>query len=86
MLNREVVNMKAAGVELKKIEKACSYIYEYLNEEGFTLLEIKYLISSMRLVAADVVQKDPLRKIGEFSYSSSIDSLFSSEAASNTTS
>lgn len=86
MTNRELIRMKAEGIEVKKIEKACSDVFEYLDREGFSLLEIKYLISSMGLILADVVQNDPLRKIEEFNYSSSVACLFSSKAASNTTS
>lgn len=83
-MDRHLVRMRADGIDAKKIKKACDYIFKHLSEEEFCLLEIEHLMTSMGLIVSDMVKDDPLRKIADFSYSSSVDSVFSCEAASNT--
>ena len=83
-MNRHLVRIKVDGIDAKKIKKACDYIFRYLSEEEFCLLEIKHLMTSMGLIVSDMVKDDSLRKIAEFGYSSSVDSVFSCKVASNT--
>ncbi len=85
-MNRQLMRMKADGIEPDKIKRACDYIFEYFEKEEFYLLEIEYLMNSMGLIMADIVKDDPLRKVKEFNYSSSADRLFSCKADSSTTS
>lgn len=85
MTERQLRNMKLAEVDLDKIRQGCENFFKYLDENGFSLLETKYLISSMGLIVEDMVN-NPLRKIAEFNYSSSVGNAFSRSAASNTTS
>lgn len=67
-----------------KIKQECEFIFKHLAEKDFSLLEIKYVMSSMGLVMSDIVEKDPLRKIVDFNYFSSVDHVFSLTAASKT--
>ena len=83
-MDREFIRMKAEGINTNKIRSACDYIFDYLNKERFSLLETEHLISSMGLIVNDMVKNDPLRKLEDFSYSASAESLFSFVAASNT--
>lgn len=83
-MNRHSARIKADGLDPDKIKKACDFIFSHLNEEEFCLLEIQHLMTSMGLIVSDMVKDDPLRKIAEFGYSSSVDSVFSCKVASNT--
>ncbi len=85
-MNRQCISMKSDGVEPSKIKRACEYIFEYLAKEEFTLIETKYLMSSMGHIMCDMVKDDPLRKIAEFNYLSSVTNSLSCCASSNTTS
>ncbi len=82
MLERQIVRMKMNGVDPDKIKNANTFIFEYLCKEGFSLLEVEYLMSSMGCVMQELVKDDPLRKVAEFDYSSSVDHSFSCKAAS----
>ena len=82
--NRQIARMKRNGVDPDKIKNANTFIFEYLCKEGFSLLEVEYLMSSMGCVMQELVKDDPLRKVAEFDYSSSVDHSFSCKAASNT--
>ena len=84
MLARQIVRMKMNGVDPNKIKNANTFIFEYLCKEGFSLLEVEYLMSSMGCVMQELVKDDPLRNVAEFDYSSSVDHSFSCKAASNT--
>lgn len=84
LTERQFRNAKAEGMDLDKIQRGCEYMFRYLDKNGFSLLETKYLISSMSCIARDITRNDPLRKIADFDYSSSVDSAFSLTAASNT--
>lgn len=86
MTERQLRDIKAAGVDLDKVRQGCENLFKYLDENEFSLMETKYLISSMGLIVEDIVKIDPLRKIAEFNYSSSVGNAFSCSAASNTTS
>lgn len=68
-MNRQLMRMKADGIEPDKIKRACDYIFEYFEKEEFYLLEIEYLMNSMGLIMTDIVKDDPLRKVKEFNYS-----------------
>ena len=79
-MNRQIANMLVDGVKPEKISKACDYIFEYLNIEEFSSVETEHLISSMRYIISKMQERDPLRKLSGFDYSSSADALFASEA------
>jgi hypothetical protein len=83
-INRHSLRIKADGFDPNKIKKACDFIFRYLSEEEFCLLEMEHVMSSMGLILSDMLKDDPLRKIAEFGYSSSVDSVFSCKVASNT--
>ena len=83
-MNRHIIHMKQNGVNPYKIAQAANYVFDYLDKEKFNLKEIEYLFSSMGVVMSNMTKKDPLRKVNEFNYSSCIEELFSSIAASNT--
>lgn len=76
--------MKSNGIAPEKIKKGCEYIFQYLDQEGFTLKETNTLLSSMGNVINRMTEKDPLRKIGDFDYSDSIEISFPSKADSKT--
>lgn len=82
MTEREIRQMKAEGIEPQKIKNGCCYIFSYLEQEGFSLKETDRLISSMKNIIDKITEKDPLRKIVEFDYFSSIEDSFPSIAAS----
>lgn len=79
---RRVIQMKENGIEPEKIKKACEYIFHYLDQENFNLSETNYLISSMGNIISRMTEKDPLRKVGRFDYSSSIEDSFPATADS----
>lgn len=81
---RTILQMKSNGIAPEKIKKGCEYIFQYLNQEEFTLKETKSLISSMENVIGRLTENDPLRKIGNFNYSDSIEASFPSMADSKT--
>lgn len=81
---RSLRQMKSNGIAPKKIKKACDYIFRYLEQEDFNLRETEHLISSMGNVISRMTQNDPLRKIGGFNYSSSIEDSFPVIADSKT--
>lgn len=84
MTERQFRNAKEEGMDLSKIQRGCEHILKYLDKNDFSLLETKYLLFSMGLITRDITKNDPLRKIAEFDYSSSVGSAFSRTAASNT--
>ena len=84
MTERQFRNAKEEGMYLSKIQRGCEHILKYLDKNDFSLLETKYLLFSMGLITRDITKNDPLRKIAEFDYSSSVGSAFSRTAASNT--
>ena len=86
MTDRQLRNMKTAGVDVDKVRQGCEFLFKYLDERSFSLLETEYLMSSMGLIVEDIVKNDPLRKITEFDYSSSVGNTFSCNASSNTVS
>lgn len=76
--------MRVDGVDPEKIKQGLDYIFDYLKENKFSLLETKHLISSTGIITGKLTVKDPLRKVEEFDYLSCIESSFPSKAASNT--
>lgn len=72
------------SVDKEKIRKAEQHIFEYLDKEGFNLIETQYLLSSMGNILNNMKKNDPLRKIKNFDYSSSIEEVLTSNAISNT--
>lgn len=77
MTERQRRQAKAKGIDLNKVQRGCEHIFKYLDTNEFSLLEIKYLMSSMGLVMEDIIKSDPLRKIADFDYSSSVGNVFS---------
>ncbi len=84
MTKRVISHMKSQGIVPEKIKRGCDYIFKYLEQEEFSLKEVNCLISSMGSVIYKMTEKDPLRKIGDFDYSDSIESSFPSMADSKT--
>lgn len=84
MTERQFRYAKTKGLDLEKIQQGCEYIFKYLDENSFSLLETEHLISSMEHIITDITKNDPLRKIAEFDYSSFVGSAFSRTASSKT--
>lgn len=84
MTERQFRYAKTEGLDLEKIQQGCEHIFKYLDENSFSLLETKHLISSMNHIVTDITKIDPLRKIAEFDYSSSVGSAFLRTASSKT--
>lgn len=82
MTERQFRYAKEEEVDLNKIQQGCEYIFTYLDKNGFSLLETRYLISSMGHILKDITRDDPLRRIAEFNYSASVGSAFSRTASS----
>ncbi len=61
------------SIDADKIEKGCRHIFSYMDREGFTLAEMCRLIVSMRDIKDRMIKVSPLKHIGEFNYSESID-------------
>ena len=86
MTERRIMQLKADGIDVKKVKRACEHIFAYIEQESFSLKETKELVSSMGIVARNMTKNDPSRKVGDFDYSSSIEDLFPFNAASKATS
>ncbi len=76
-------SLNEGEIDINKVRQGCEFIFRYFDESGFSLLELNYLMASMDLILDDITRKDPLRKIAEFNYSSSVGNVFSCTAASN---
>lgn len=77
MTERQRRQAKEEGINLDKVQRGCEHIFRYLDEKGFSLLEAKYLMSSIGIIMDDITKFDPLRKIARFDYSSSVSNVFS---------
>lgn len=56
LTEQQAKELKAYGVDVNKIHQGCEYIFNYLDENGFSLLEIKHLISSMGIIAENMTK------------------------------
>lgn len=87
-MNRIVSDMKQDGIEPKKLETTCKWIFRYLEAEKFNLKEIIALNKIISHILGKVEEsgrlENQLKEIGEYDYTSCIDNALSSVAASNT--
>lgn len=86
MTERMLRHLKSDGIDPDRVENVCREMFEILDARNFTLKETYFALSSMKSILGLMTKDDPLRKVSEFDYCSSIKEQLSLEASSNTAS